>query len=552
MEATKRSDGFYGGSQMKRTNIQTMVQCATLIRSLWPYMIIAVFMGIVGHILATGISILAAKLLFDFTSALILVVFIFALARGIFRYVEQSLNHYIAFKMLASIRDQVFTNLRKICPAKLETKKKGDLISLITSDIELLEVFYAHTISPIFIAIGFSLCMILFFFFIDPILAVYALFSYLGIGVLVPIYISKVSKDLGDTYRKEAGELSSDVLETLRGMDQILQYHQQENRTNRLEKKTKTLLKTEKKMKERIGSNVAITNTLILLFDLGFLVLSLNQPIEASILSTIAFMSSFGPVVALAQLGSTLQNTLASANRVLDLIEEEAVVQEVQAQKEVSFDGFDIQAIDFRYDKEDILKELTLSIPKNTIFGIQGKSGSGKSTLLRLLMRFWDVQKGRIEIDQTNIKEINTKELRNLESFVMQDTHLFHDSIKNNIKIAKLDATDQEIIEACKKANIHDFIMSLDQGYETTVLELGDSLSSGEKQRIGLARAFLHDAECMLLDEPTSNLDSFNEAMILRSIYQEKQNKTIVFVSHRKSSLQIADTIYSLDQGRVS
>ena len=341
-------------------------------------------------------------------------------------------------------------------------------------------------------------------------------------------------------------------METLRGMDQILQYHQQENRTNRLEKKTKTLLKTEKKMRERIGSNVAITNTLILLFDLGFLVLSLNQPIEASILSTIAFMSSFGPVVALAQLGSTLQNTLASANRVLDLIEEEAVVQEVQAQKEVSFDGFDIQAIDFRYDKEDILKELTLSIPKNTIFGIQGKSGSGKSTLLRLLMRFWDVQKGRIEIDQTNIKEINTKQLRNLESFVMQDTHLFHDSIKNNIKIAKLDATDQEIIEACKKANIHDFIMSLDQGYETTVLELGDSLSSGEKQRIGLARAFLHDAECMLLDEPTSNLDSFNEAMVLRSIYHEKQNKTIVFVSHRKSSLQIADTIYSLDQGRVS
>ena len=263
-------------------------------------------------------------------------------------------------------------------------------------------------------------------------------------------------------------------------------------------------------------------------------------------------MSSFGPVVALANLGSTLQNTFAAGNRVLDILDETPVVEEVKGKPEIVFTGAEVEHVTFAYGEEAILRDISLKIPQNQVVGIVGRSGSGKSTLLKLLMCFWNVQQGNVKISDTEVGEINTDNLREMESYVTQETHLFHDSIEKNIRIAKRDATRQEIEEACKKASIHDFIMKLPQGYETPVGELGDTLSGGERQRIGLARAFLHQASLVLLDEPTSNLDSLNEAVILKSLHEARKGKTVVLVSHRASTMRIADTVYSMEQGRMS
>ena len=273
---------------------------------------------------------------------------------------------------------------------------------------------------------------------------------------------------------------------------------------------------------------------------------------EGVLISTISMMSSFGPVTALSNLANNLFHTLASGNRVLDILEEEPVVKEIINKKDVSFEGLNCENVNFSYDKEQILKDVSLDIPKNKIVGIQGKSGSGKSTLLKLLMRFWDVNGGEIKISNENIKNINTSSLRDMESYVTQSTYLFNDTIKNNIKIAKENATMEEIIEASKKASLHEFIEKLPKGYETNVGELGDSLSGGEKQRIGIARAFLHNGPLILLDEPTSNLDSLNEGIILKSLKEECKDKTVVLVSHRKSTMNITDILYKMKEGRFS
>ena len=306
-------------------------------------------------------------------------------------------------------------------------------------------------------------------------------------------------------------------------------------------------------MKRTAGRNTAVTNTVILVFDLAMLFLSAYLcDFAGTLVCTLALMSSFGPCVALAALGSTLQNTFAAGSRVLDILEETPVVEEVAGAAEVEFHGAAAENVTFAYGEETILEEFSVEIPENKIIGIVGRSGSGKSTLLKLFMRFWQVQQGEVKISGRNVDVINTPNLRRLESFVTQETHLFHDSIRNNLRIAKLDATDDEIIAACKKASVHDFIMSLPKGYDTPVGELGDTLSGGERQRLGLARAFLHDAPFMLLDEPTSNLDSLNEAVILKSLHEERAGKTVVLVSHRKSTMGIADKAYSVEHGRMS
>lgn len=270
------------------------------------------------------------------------------------------------------------------------------------------------------------------------------------------------------------------------------------------------------------------------------------------LIPTLALFSSFGPVVALAALGSTLQNTFAAGNRVLDILEESPVTKEITGKNEVIFSGASAKNVTFAYDNEIILDHVSAQFPEQKIVGIQGRSGSGKSTLLKLLMRFWTVQEGGIEVSGKSVNEINTTNLRDMESFVTQETHLFHDSIRSNIRIAKLDATDDEIENACRRASVHDFIMSLPQGYNTPVGELGETLSGGERQRLGLTRAFLHDAPFLLLDEPTSNLDSLNEAVILRSLKEQQQGKTVVLVSHRASTMRIADTVYCVEHGRMS
>lgn len=550
----------------KRSNLSIMFRLSALVKPLAGFMVIAIIMGVIGNLCAAFITVLGGYAILDAlnisTEISMLTAFIlagvFALLRGILRYAEQSSNHYIAFKLLALIRDRVFVALRRLCPAKLEGKDKGNLISIITSDIELLEVFYAHTISPIAIAIIFCVVMVVFISMYSIVLGMIALAAYVTVGVIIPIAVSKISGSDGENFRKKSGELSTFVLDSLHGISELIQFGSGKKHSDEMSEKTEDLLKTEKAMKQKIGTNMAVTNTVVFAFDIillitaAFLYQSGTVGFDGVIIPVIALMSSFGPVVALANLGSTLQNTFAAGNRVLNILDESPVVEEITGKKDVAFTGAKAENVTFAYGDEIILNNVSADIMENSVVGIIGKSGSGKSTLLKLLMRFWQVQKGDIKISDTSIEDINTSNLRDIESYVTQDTHLFHDSIKNNLKIAKLDATDDEIISACKKASVHDFIMSLPNGYDTMVGELGDTLSGGEKQRLGLARAFLHNAPLMLLDEPTSNLDSLNEAVILKSLNEERDNKTVVLVSHRESTMKIADTVYCVENGRTS
>lgn len=538
-----------------------MARLVGLVKPLTGYMILAITMGLIGHLCAAFITVFGGYAILQVLHPewsmnlgfLFAAVLIFALVRGFLRYAEQACNHFIAFKLLALIRDKVFGALRRLCPAKLEGKDKGNLISIITSDIELLEVFYAHTISPICIAFLFTIVLVAFIGSYHIALGILALIAYVAVGIVIPLVTSRLSGDDGIRFRTKSGALSGFVLDSLRGLSETIQYDQGEKRMADMNAQTDNLSRDEERMKRTAGRNTAVTNTVILIFDLAMLFLSAKLTgFEGCLITTLALMSSFGPVVALAALGSTLQNTFAAGNRVLDILDESPVVEEITGKEEITFDGATARNVTFAYGEETILNNFSVEIPKNKIIGINGRSGSGKSTLLKLLMRFWQVQQGEVKISEKNVDDINTSNLRCLESFVTQETHLFHDSIRNNLRLAKLDATDDEIIAACKKASVHDFIMSLPKGYDTEVGELGDTLSGGERQRLGLARAFLHDAPFMLLDEPTSNLDSLNEAVILKSLHEECSGKTVVLVSHRKSTMGIADTVYSVEHGRMS
>ena len=546
---------------MKKSGFQIMSRLVGLVKPLTGYMILAITMGLIGHLCAAFIMVFGGYAILDILhpewslklGTLFTAVLIFAVVRGFLRYAEQACNHFIAFKLLALIRDKVFGALRRLCPAKLEGKDKGNLISIITSDIELLEVFYAHTISPICIAFLFSIIMVSFIGSHHIVLGVLSLFAYVTVGVVIPMVTSKISGDDGIRFRTKSGQLSGFVLDSLRGLSETIQYGQGEKRLKDMNRQTDALSEDEERMKRTAGRNTAVTNTVILLFDLAMLFLSAKLVgFEGSLITTLALMSSFGPVVALAALGATLQNTFAAGNRVLDILDESPVVDEITGKEEISFQGASAKNVTFAYGEETILDDFSVTIPENKIIGINGRSGSGKSTLLKLFMRFWQVQQGSVQISERNVDEINTTNLRNMESFVTQETHLFHDSIRNNLRIAKQNATEEEIIAACKKASVHDFIMSLPKCYDTEVGELGDTLSGGERQRLGLARAFLHDAPFMLLDEPTSNLDSLNEAVILKSLHEECSGKTVVLVSHRKSTMGIADKVYSVEHGRMS
>ena len=563
----------------KKSNFSVMRKLIVLVKPLTGYMLLAVLMGLIGHLCAAFITILGGygilhilgtnaeiagmssnwftQILTGSTSnglSFIFVLLAAAAARGLLRYGEQACNHFIAFKLLALIRDKVFRALRKLCPAKLEGRDKGNLISVITSDIELLEVFYAHTISPAAIASLFTVVMCLFIGSYHPLLGVIALAAYGTVGIFVPMIVSHWNGREGMLFREKSGDLSGFVLDSLRGLSQTIQYNGGEKRLREINRRTDELAGHEARMKNITGFNTAITNSLILIFDLAILFCGVWLNMQGKIgfdgvlIPTLALMSSFGPVVALANLGSTLQNTFAAGNRVLDILEETSLVEEIKGKETIGFDSIKAENVTFAYEDETILDQVSLDVEKGNVIGIVGKSGSGKSTLLKLFMRFWNVEKGSILVSGKNIEEVNTSNLRDLESFVTQETHLFHDSIASNLRIAKRNATMEEIQEACKKASIHDFIMGLPQGYDTPVGELGDTLSGGERQRIGLARAFLHDAPLVLLDEPTSNLDSLNEAIILKSLGEKREGKTIILVTHRESTMRIADQVYSIEK----
>lgn len=549
----------------QRTALQLCAKLIGLVKPLSGWMLLAVTLGVAGHLCAAFITIEGAAALLNQVSGtaalgtgLFGLIAGMAFLRGILRYGEQACNHYIAFRLLALIRTRVFQALRRLAPAKLEGRDKGNLIQLITSDIELLEVFYAHTLSPVLIALLMAAFMTVWIGRLHPLLGLTALTAYLTVGIAIPAGIHRRSQGLGPQLRQQSGELSSMVLETLRGLPEILQYGTGSKRLKELDQRTGALAENEQKMKVLSGKNTALTQTIVLFFDVvmlttaGLLTLRGQLDFGSALLAVVGLMSSFGPVIALANLGSTLQNTFAAGSRVLDLLEETPVVTEITGRPQVGFTGVQAEHLRFSYGEDEILTDLSLAIAPGRITGITGRSGSGKSTFLKLLMRFWDVQEGKLTLSGTPVNQINTANLRQLESYVTQDTHLFHDTIANNLRIAKPDATAEEIQEACRKASIHDWILTLPQGYDTPVGELGDTLSGGERQRLGLARAFLHSAPLILLDEPTSNLDSLNEAVILRSLRQEKEDRTIVLVSHRKSTMRIADQVAVVEQGRCS
>lgn len=562
----------------RRSAIQIMGQLIGLVKPLLFFMIFAILLGTIGYLCAIFLTILAGqvlahglipvlfyrmrntRLVYMSVQTIMTIMIVIALLRGILHYLEQYCNHYIAFRLLAIIRHKVFEALQKLCPAKLESRDKGNLISIITTDIELLEVFYAHTISPIAIAFLTSLFMVLFIGHYHYLAGLLALIAYIVVGVIIPITNGKLGSEEGMAFRNYFGELNSFVLDSLRGLDETIQYNQGKERKQEIIERSKELADMQEYLSYREGAQRSITNTVILLASFGmlfltlFLYLNFELGFEGIITCTLAMMGSFGPVVALSSLSNNLNQTLASGERVLSLLEEKPLVEEVEGDEEMSdsFKGTEMDHVTFSYDDETILDDYSLKLEPGKITGIHGVSGSGKSTLLKLLMRFWDIDHGSITVDEEEIKQIPTKHLRDMESYVTQETHLFHDSIANNIAIAKPNASRNEIMEAAKKASIHDFIMTLPKGYDTEVGELGDTLSGGEKQRIGIARAFLHDAPMILMDEPTSNLDSLNEGIILKSLKESSDKKTIVLVSHRVSTMNIADTVYEMKDGRIS
>ena len=550
----------------RRSGIRIMGQLIGLVKPLFHVMTAAVILGVAGYLCAIFLTVFAGMALLnvlgiDRSIPLITLFVILAAAavlRGILHYGEQACNHYIAFKLLALIRHKVFAALRRLCPAKLDGRDKGNLISIITSDIELLEVFYAHTISPIAIAVIVCVITEAVFFRYHWMTGVFALAGYLAVGLTIPLWNSSRGADKGMEFRTEFGDLNSFILDSLRGLDETIQYGQGKLRSAQIDERSRRLDAKQKYMKELEGAQRGMTNVLILLFSFGMLFLSTwlvmkgQMEFEGGFLCTILMMGSFGPVTALSSLSNNLMQTLASGERVLSIMEEEPVVDETEGEEAGAFGDISCGNLDFAYDDEQILKDYSIEIPEGSRIGIHGKSGSGKSTLLKLIMRFYDPDQGSIRIHGRDLKKINTDELRNMESYVTQETCLFHDSIANNIAVAKPGASRQEIEEAGKKASLHEFIMSLPNGYDTPVGELGDTLSGGERQRIGIARAFLHDAPLMLLDEPTSNLDSLNEGIVLKSLRESCRDKTMIIVSHRESTMAAAQKVYKMNNERVS
>ena len=577
----------------RRSAIQIMGSLIGLVKPPLHIMLAAIILGTLGYLCAIFLTILAGQvivhglltgvagmtvpvekmwLVFTPVKTIITIMIVIAVLRGILHYVEQYCNHFIAFKLLAIIRHKVFASLRKLCPAKLEGRDKGNLISIITTDIELLEVFYAHTISPIAIATLTSIIMVIFIGRYHWLAGLLALTAYLIVGVAIPMWNGKRGSQKGMEFRTSFGELNSFVLDSLRGLDETIQYGQGKKRKEQMTGQSKNLAGRQESLSKMEGSQRSFTNMVILLASFGMLALTIwlyakgEMGFEGILTCTIAMMGSFGPVVALSSLSNNLNQTLASGERVLSLLEETPLVEEIPGDVETSADqsenseesadhafaGAEAENVTFAYGAETILDNYSLKLQPGKITGIHGASGSGKSTLLKLLMRFWDVQDGSVSVDGTDVRKIPTRHLRDMESYVTQETHLFHDSIANNIEVAKPGASREEIMEAAKKASIHDFIMTLPKGYDTEVGELGDMLSGGEKQRIGIARAFLHDCPLILLDEPTSNLDSLNEGIILRSLKESARKKTVVLVSHRVSTMNVADMVYEMENGRIS
>ena len=546
---------------MNKSKLSLISDLLKIVKPLFPIMIITIVMGVIGFICSIGIPVLGGIALLIYMGELTKItynhifyaVIILAVLRGVLRYAEQYSGHYIAFRVLAIIRDKIYTVLRRLSPAKLEGRDKGDLIALITTDIELLEVFFAHTIAPVCIAFFMGL-IILFIMYQYSVVAMFILLiAYLTTSIFIPRLITRLGEEKGKKFRSDFAVLSSYVLESLKGLRESMQYGNTKERMDTMQNMTEKLEDTNRELKEYEELTKALSDLTVIVTGITIFLYTMfvrevtNAPFEMVVIPTVLSLSSFGPFIALSNLSNNLLQTLSSGRRVLGLLEEEPQVEENISENIAKYEDINIDDVDFAYDSKQIFKNANMNFEKNKIIGILGKSGSGKSTMLKLIMRFWDVNKGKINIGNEDIKELNTKSLRNIQSYVTQETILFQGTIAENIRIARENASMEEIIEASKKASIHEFIDKLPDKYDTPIGEAINQLSAGEKQRISMARAFLHDAPVLLLDEPTSNLDSLNEAVILKTIKQESLNKTVILVSHRKSTLAIAEKVYKVE-----
>ena len=551
----------------RKSGFKIMKRLILELKPLTGIMGITITMGVMGFLAAIAIAVFGAIAIgtvigdinfISFKWAVIIMI-LCALLRGFLRYGEQLSGHYIAFKILYILRDKIFKKLRQLAPAKLEGKGKGNLISLITSDIELLEVFYAHTIAPISIALITNTIIAIILYVINPWFGVLSAIFFIIVGFIIPYFSSGLGKDAGVKYRNMFGECNNYVLDSLRGLKEVLLFRAGEERVREINSKSKKINLYLDKLKYHEGIIRSITDLTIMIAILTFVAVGFYQYskgiIEFSwmIVGIVIIASSFGPVVALSNLSNTLLQTFACAERIFAILDEEPVIKDVTGGKSINNENINYENVSFAYKNrnKNIFDNVSISINKGEKIALIGESGIGKSTFIKLMMRFWDVDKGSISIGNNNIKDINTEELRKAQTLVSQETYLFNETILNNIKIGKINSNEDEVIDAAKKAAIHDFIETLPKGYDTKVGELGGNLSSGEKQRIGLARAFLRDGKILILDEPTSNLDTLNEGIILRSIKNNCSEKTIVLISHRKSTTAICDKIYRLEDKRI-
>lgn len=550
---------------MRRSGAKIMASLILLLGSLSYIMVLAIINGSVGFFCAMGVTIFGAVGVAKALGEAIALSYGWIIAltigcgvlRGILRYFEQYSNHYIAFKLLAVLRDKIFGALRILCPAKLESKQKGSIIAMITSDIETLEVFYAHTISPICIAVFVSTAVFLFVGFVSSwYLALVALIGFLSIGIVVPLISSEKLKESGVKYRAEFASFSAYFLDSIKGIKDIVLNNAGEEREKEVNKCSDKMLSETKKMKRDITKASATIELAVSLFVLITIVVGIllvkNQMLSEGkmIIGMVTVFSSFGPVIAVGSLPGNLTQTFASGDRVLNLLAEKPAVEEEKNGKDFEYENLDIKGLSFSYDGHiEVLKDIKMHAEKGEIVGIVGESGCGKSTFLKLMLRFWERNDGEINYNDIDIDKINTDSLLKNVTMVSQSTYLFEETIEDNLRIAKSDATQEEIENACKMASVHDFIMTLPDGYKTQVGTLGDNLSAGEKQRIGLARAFLRGSQLILLDEPTSNVDSINEGIILKALKEQKNKKSIILVSHRESTMAIADKVYKIDGG---
>lgn len=550
---------------IRRSGARIMASLVMLLGSLAYIMVLAVINGSLGFVCAMGVTLFGAVGVAKVMGEAIALSYgwIIALAigcgvlRGLLRYLEQYGNHYIAFRLLAVLRSRIFGALRTLCPAKLESKQKGSIIAMITSDIETLEVFYAHTISPICIAVIVSLAV---FIFVGNIahwyLALVALLGYAAVGIALPLISSARLKESGVRYRAEFAGFNAFFLDSIKGIREIVLNNAGESRRAEVDRRSDVLLEETRKMKKDITRAAAATEltvslAIIAALAVGVLLVGCGMlSVGRMIIGVTAVFGSFGPVIAISALPGNLTQTFASGDRVLNLLSEKPAVEPVENGGEFTFDNLDVRDLSFSYDGENpVLSDICMHAGKGEIIGIVGESGCGKSTFLKLLLRFWQKDRGTIAYNGTDIDRIDGASLLDNVTMVSQTTYLFDESIEDNLRIAKPEATQQEIEEACRMASIHDFVMSLPEGYKTRVGALGDNLSAGEKQRLGLARAFLRGSSLILLDEPTSNVDSINEGIILKALREQKRSRSIILVSHRESTMAVADRVYRVEKG---